>query len=363
MELFAVSPPGFEEVTLKELEQLNIKGTILPGGVKFYGDKKALYAANLHLRSASRILLRLGRFRAKHFGELVRKAAKCPWENFITPGIPVKVRATSRKSKLIHTKAIEERVLKAIRERVGFFPETAEFEDEGTSIIVRFERDVCTISINSSGAMLHKRGYRKNYTEAPIRENLAAALILLSQWDGKTPFIDPFCGSGTFPIEAALIAAGIPPGINREFAFMSWKDFDPRLWESLLEEAKEKISQPKVPIYGFDIDEIAVKTSTENAKNAKVDRFITFKRESLPRLELESAHIVTNPPYGVRLKQRELQRLYQQFGSWVKDSFKRFSVTFITPKRSLAEATGLAPEKLNSFSNSGIKTHIWHAER
>ncbi len=363
LELFAVSPPGFEGITLKELQELNLHGDILPGGVRFYGDMKTLYRTNLFLRSASRILLRISRFKAKHFGELVRKAAKCPWEMFITENIPIKIRVTSRKSKLIHTKAIEERILKAIKLRTGFIPEKTHIEDEGTSIIVRFEKDICTISINSSGAMLHKRGYRKNQTEAPIRENLAAALIMLSNWDKTTPFVDPFCGSGTFPIEAALLAANIPPGINRTFAFMKWKNFDPRLWEETLKEAKEKILRPDTPIYGFDISKKAIKTSIENAKAAGVDDYILFERASFPRVNLKKAHIVTNPPYGIRLRWKSIEKLYQQFGKWIRQNFKNFSVTFITPQERLAKATGLNPQKLNFFSNSGIKVYVWHSEK
>jgi len=281
MKLFAVSQPGIEEITFNELKELGIDGRVVPGGVEFEGNLQELYRTNLWLRSASRVLVRLCTFKAKHFAELVRKTKKCSWEEFLTPEIPIKLRATSKRSKLYHTGAIEERVLRAIKE-LGIDVKTAKYEDEGTSVIVRFENDICTISINSSGAHLHKRGYRVVETEAPLRENLAAAMILASGWKGEVPLIDPFCGSGTIPIEAALLATSTPPGRNREFAFMKWPNFDEKLWEELLKEANERKREVKVPILGFDIEEKAIKASLKNSRKAGVEKLVKFKNLSFP---------------------------------------------------------------------------------
>jgi len=361
MELFAVSQPGLEEVTYTELKELGIEGTVVPGGVEFEGDLREIYITNLWLRSANRVLLRLCRFKAKHFAELVRKASKCSWENYICEEIPVKVRVTSKRSKLYHTKAIEERILRAIRERLGFEPKRAKYEDEGTSVIVRFENDVCTISINTSGASLHKRGYRVCEVEAPLRENLAAAMVLISGWKGEVPLIDPFCGSGTIPIEGALIAANIPPGRNRRFAFMEWKEFDPELWEELLKEADEKRREVKVPILGYDIEPKAVECSEENAKRAEVSGFVQFKNLSFPEVEFERALIVTNPPYGVRLPVRQVEAIYSRLGDWAVRHFKEFELYFLLPSKKLAERTGLDVELLTYFSNGGITVGLYRA--
>ncbi|WP_457755306.1 THUMP domain-containing class I SAM-dependent RNA methyltransferase [Thermovibrio ammonificans] len=363
MKLFAVSQPGIEQVTADELQTLGLNSTTLPGGVEFEGGLRELYRANLWLRSASRVLVRLCTFRAKHFAELVRKASKCPWSHYITPELPIKVRATSRRSKLYHTKAIEERVLRAIKEAVGFEPKTTDYEDEGTSVIVRFENDICTISVNSSGALLHKRGYRVAETEAPLRENLAAAMVLLSGWRGEVPLVDPFCGSGTIPIEAALIAANIPPGFKREFAFMKWPNFDSSLWEEVKSEALSGVRPVNVPVLGFDIDPDAVSAAEKNARAAGVERFVTFKNFSFPELKFSEAFIVTNPPYGVRLTFVRASQVYRRLGEWVETNFKRYKLLFLAPGRRLARETGLPVEQVTHFSNGGITVGLWVAEK
>lgn len=361
MELFAVSQPGLEEVTERELKELGIEGRAVPGGVEFEGGLREVYLTNLWLRSANRVLLRLCRFRAKHFAELVRKASKCSWENYINEKIPVKVRATSKKSKLYHTKAIEERIFRAMSQRLGFEPKRAKYEDEGMSVIVRFENDVCTISINTSGTPLHKRGYRVCEVEAPLRENLAAAMVLISGWKGDVPLIDPFCGSGTIPIEGALIAANLPPGRNRKFAFMEWKDFDAELWKELLKEADNKRREVKVPILGFDIEPKAVECSERNSERAGVSEFVQFKNLSFPEVEFERVLIVTNPPYGVRLPARQVKTIYSRLGDWIVRQFKECELYFLSPSRKLVERTGLNAELLTYFSNGGITVGLYRA--
>ncbi len=359
MKLFAVSQPGIEEITAEELKELGIKGEVVPGGVEFEGDLEVLYRTNLWLRTASRILVRLCTFRAKHFAELVRKAQKCPWNNFITPDLPLKIRATSKKSKLYHSKAIEERIWRAITEAVGFEPQKARLEDEGTSVIVRFENDICTISINSSGAMLHKRGYRVKETEAPLRETLAAAMVLVSNWKGETPFIDPFCGSGTVPIEAAMIAANVPPGINRNFAFMKWKNFNEELWKSMKKEAVSQIKEVQVPIIGYDIDPDAIEAARKNSEAAGVSEFVRFENLSFPEVSFDTVTIVTNPPYGVRLPIKNVREIYRRFGDWIERHFKNYKVLFLSPNRKLAKLTGLNPELITFFSNGGITVGLY----
>jgi len=359
MELFAVSQPGLEGVTAEELKGLGIEGKVVPGGVEFEGNLREIYLTNLWLRSANRVLLRLCRFKAKHFAELVRKAAKCNWEDYITEKLPIKVRATSKRSKLYHTKAIEERVLRAIKERLGFEPKRAKYEDEGTSVIVRFENDVCTISVNTSGAPLHKRGYRVCEVEAPLRENLAAAMVLISGWRGEFPLIDPFCGSGTIPIEASLIAGNVPPGRNRKFAFMEWRNFDENLWRELLTEADGKRKEVSVPILGFDIDPQAVECSIKNSEKAGVSEFVQFKNLSFPEIYYEKAVIVTNPPYGVRLPERQIEAIYSRLSDWAARHFKEVEIYFLSPNRKLAKKVGEGAELLTYFSNGGITVGLY----
>ncbi|WP_456437796.1 THUMP domain-containing class I SAM-dependent RNA methyltransferase [Desulfurobacterium sp.] len=354
--LFAVSQPGIEEITLSELEDLGIEGKVVPGGALFKGGLRELYLSNLWLRTANRILVRVASFKVTTFSELVKKVSRYPWDIYFPFPQKVKVRVTCKKSKLYHSKAVAERVLKGIHHRLKHQLEEAKFEDEGTSIVVRIENDFCTVSVNSSGASLHKRGYRVVETEAPIRETLASAMILASGWDRKTPLIDPFCGSGTIPIEAALIGANIPPGFKRDFAFMKWKNFDEVLWNQLLAEAKDGITEfPQV--FGFDISKEAVDAAVKNAGAAGVK--ISFKVASFPEYGLPPlAYIVTNPPYGKRIKVNP-EEIYRDFGRWLKKVFSGFKVAFLSPSNRLASVTGIKCKRVTTFSNGGIRVNLY----
>jgi len=355
--LFAVSQPGIEEITLSELENIGIKGKAVPGGVEFKGGLKELYLSNLSLRTANRILLRVASFKVKTFAELVKRISKYPWDIYFPYPRKVKIRVTCRKSKLYHSDAVAERVLKGINNRLKHTIERAKFEDEGTSLVVKIEDDFCTISINSSGKPLYKRGYRVVETRAPLRENLAAAVILASGWDKKVSLVDPFCGSGTIPIEAAMIACNIPPGVKRDFAFMGWKNFDENLFSSIKSELESQIEFSHVPIYGFDISQKAIEASVENAKFFNFD--ITFKRASFPREGLpEIAYVVTNPPYGKRII-IDTFTVYRQFGEWVKKAFPAAKVAFLSPDKKLAQVTGLKCREILSFSNGGIRVSLY----
>ncbi|WP_456396760.1 THUMP domain-containing class I SAM-dependent RNA methyltransferase [Desulfurobacterium sp.] len=354
--LFAVSQPGIEKITLLELEDLGIKGKNVPGGVEFRGGLKELYLSNLWLRTANRILVRVASFKVTAFSELVKKVSRYPWDIYFPFSQKVRIRVTCRKSKLYHSKAVAERVLKGIHHRLKHKLEKAQFEDEGTSIIVRIDNDFCTISVSSSGISLHKRGYRVVETEAPLRETLASAMILASGWDRKTPLVDPFCGSGTISIEAALIGGNIPPGLNREFAFMKWKNFDESLWNQILEDARKNMKDfPEV--YGFDISERAIKAAIKNAKAAGVK--VSFKVASFPEDGVPPlVYVITNPPYGKRIKVNA-EKVYKKFGNWLKKSFSGYKVGFLAPYDRLASATGIKCKKILSFSNGGIRVNLY----
>src|SRR6185437_1808815 len=220
IELFAICAPGLERLAARELESLSLTPhDITPGGVSFRGDVEAVWRANLWLRTASRVVVRLGSFRARALGELERRARDLPWDTVLPARCAVRVRATAHKSRLYHTAAIAERVAASITARVPGATFAGAADAAHALVIVRVAHDTCLLSADSSGDLLHRRGYRFQTAKAPMRETLAAAMLLASEWDGRAPLVDPFCGSGTIPIEAALIARRIPPGARRRFAF------------------------------------------------------------------------------------------------------------------------------------------------
>ncbi|MBS1241551.1 MAG: methylase, partial [Gemmatimonadetes bacterium] len=264
LECFAVTAPGLEAVTAAELAALGLVPTGMEeGGVSFTADLSGLYLANLQLRTASRVLVRLATFEGRGFPELERHARKVPWQDFLGPGVRAAFRVTSKKSKLYHAGAIEERVAGTVGRSEG---QTGGVDQE---FVVRVFRDRFTISADSSGALLHQRGYRLATAKAPLRETLAAAMLLGAGWDPRTPLVDPFCGSGTIPIEAALLARRIPPGRHRSFAFMRWPGFDAASWQALLARADaESLPQASAPIVGADRDAGAIRASVANAERA-----------------------------------------------------------------------------------------------
>ncbi len=357
--MFAVSPPGLEGFTLRELEELGTQGKAETGGVEFKGSLELLYRSNLMLRTANRVLVRVATFRATSFRELVERVKRYPWEIYISSEVPLRLRVTSKASRLYHTGAIAERVLEGMKERLGFAPSTTNSEDEGEAIIVRVVRDRFTISVNSSGAMLYKRGYKKLVGKAPLRETFAAAMLMASGWDRKTPLIDPFCGSGTICTEAALFCTCTPPGILRGFAFERWKIHDQNLWHRIKEEAKGRISPCTAPILGFDISEKALELAEKNAASAGVAQYISLKRESFPKTGLETAYIVTNPPYGLRVFVPDVEKIYRKLGERTKRSFREATVCLLAPDKRLASATGIPLERLTSFSNGGIRVGLY----
>jgi len=341
---FAVAAPGLEAFTLRELEELGLlppkddglgrssqeeatgSHSLEAGGVTFKGSRADLYRANLHLRTASRILARLGHFfYATTFAELEKRSSNLPWERFLSPGQPVSLRVTCHKSKLYHSDGVARTVAAGMAMRLGK-PSPVSAPDDGSRqpaqlIIVRLAEDRCTISVDSSGTLLHKRGYRQALAKAPLRETLAAGLLMASGWDRHSPLLDPFCGSGTIPIEAALMAAGIPPGLHRGFAFMDWPDYDANLWQALLRQVPNE-GQPMALIQGSDRDEGAVRMAAANAERAGVAEWIELKPRAVSAIEppAGTGWVVTNPPYGERVSRgKDLRDLYAQFGNILRE--------------------------------------------
>lgn len=377
-ELFAVSEPGLEEFTAQELQGLGL----LPfarllstrpqrgaaderGGVEFVGDLRSIYRANLSLRTASRVLVRLGDFHAAAFSELRKKASRLAWERYLVPGQAVALRVTCHKSRLYHANAVAERVAGAIGDRLHQLPPLHKFDGKPDAdlpqlIVVRLVRDQCTISVDSSGALLHRRGYRLATAKAPLRETLAAGVIMAAGWDLDSPLLDPFCGSGTIPIEAALMARGIAPGRHRRFAFMDWPGFDPALWEAVLADCDQK-SLSRIPeIMASDRDAGAIQIAQANAERASVADCIEFSPRAVSSIEPRgTGWVVTNPPYGLRVSaKKDLRNLYAQFGKVLWVLCPGWHVAILCSDLRLLGNIGMSLDSSLSVVNGGVPVKL-----
>jgi putative N6-adenine-specific DNA methylase len=375
--LFAVCTPGLEPFAAQELHELGLmggdesgastqSGRYESGGIEFQGSLHDAYRANLHLRTASRVLVRLGQFYAAEFPELRRKAGRLLWENYLAPGRPIALRVTCQKSRLYHETAVAERVAGAIGDRLGKPSPVHKYqEDSGTDlpqlIVVRLVDNLCTTSIDSSGALLHRRGYRLATAKAPLRETLASAMVMASGWDKISPFLDPFCGSGTIPIEAALLAGRVPAGFRRRFAFMDWPHFDSNSWEELLADAAKAIVSDLPRIIGSDRDAGAVRAAQANAERAGVAGRIEFSGRAISDIDPPSGPgwVVTNPPYGVRVSQtKDLRNLYAQFGKVMRAKCPGWRITMVCDRVQLIRNTGLDFDQGLRTMNGGLKVRL-----
>lgn len=371
--IFISCAPGMEPILKNEIRGLGVEpapvedrkddknSTEEPGGVLLNGGLEDIYRCNLHLRTASRVSVRLGDFYAAAFSELRKKAARLSWEQYLTPGQTVSISVTCHRSKLYHSDAVAERVLGAINDHFSALAGKASPctpNKDGQLILVRLVNNQCTVSVDSSGDLLHKRGYHQETAKAPLRETLAAALLLAAGYDGSRPLIDPFCGSGTIPIEAALIARSIPPGIARDFAFMHWPNYDRTAWNELRQIARENILPPDQPIFGFDRDAGAITIATANASRAGQKDAITFIKQPISELKTmeRAGWIITNPPYGVRVRSnRDLRDLYARFGSILINSFAGWQIGILCNDPALTGNLGLPnPDSTWCLINGGI---------
>jgi putative N6-adenine-specific DNA methylase len=377
--LFAVTVPGLEPFTLSELLELGLPPASLDspppirderhdaGGVAFPGSLRDLYLANLHLRTASRILVRLGSYHARNFAELIRRTAELPWEKYLSPGTPVALRVTCRSSRLYHQRAIAERVARAIGDRLGRIPPLQRFDDEGTGslpqlVLVRMVEDLCTISVDSSGELLHRRGYRLATAKAPLRETLAAAMLLAAGWDAVSPLLDPFCGSGTIPIEAAGLARGNPPGSHRSFAFMNWPTFDTTLWNALRDSPPTPRGESPPRIFASDRDAGAIRAAKANAVRAGVADAVDFSCRAVSSIHPpgDPGWIVTNPPYGKRLSSNtDLRNLYAQMGKTFRTQCPGWKVAMLCDSARLVRNTGLKFDHGFSTTNGGLRVRLF----
>jgi len=375
--LFAVAAPGLEALCAAELRALGIAAAAEPGGVAWEGGMDDVYRANLWLRTASRVVVRAATFRARSFIELERHGKKVPWERWVARGRRVRIRVTSKKSKLYHEGAIAERLLNFIDDRVGGIGAAeavkgAEDEDVETGdeqlFVVRVVRDEFTVSADSSGALLHFRGYRQALARAPLRETLAAAMLLGAGWRGDTPLLDPMCGSGTIPTEAALIARSIAPGLAaagrepRRFAFTAWPGHAADEWARAVDVARGGIlpSSP-VPIAGSDRDAGAIEAARANAERAGVAGDVGFEVRPVSAIEPPPGPglIIANPPYGVRVGESDaLRSLYAAIGKTARAKAPGWTLGLLSADRKLEGQVGLPWDERFRTSNGGIPVRL-----
>ena len=358
---------GMEAVTKREIYDLGYEITrVEDGRITFEGDAEAICRANVFLRSAERVLLLVGRFKATTFEELFQGIKALPWEEYIPQDGKFWVKkASSIKSKLFSPSDIQSIAKKAMVERMKQVYKTDWFKEDGAEYPIRIFllKDEVTVALDTSGDSLHKRGYRLATSKAPITETLAAALIMLTPWRKDRILVDPFCGSGTFPIEAAMMAANIAPGMNREFTAESWTNIIPKqLWYDTVQEAEDLIDKDiTVDIQGYDLDGEVVKAARENARRAGVDHLIHFQQRDVAKMRHPKKYgfIITNPPYGERLEDKaDLPDLYTTIGEVYKN-LDAWSMYMITSYEDAERYVGRKADKNRKIYNGMIKTYFY----
>ena len=374
---FAVSAPGLAQFCAGELRALGIRPTAVDdAGVTFKADANTLLRANLWLRTASRVLVRLASFHAAAFHELERHAKRVPWERVVDGTRGVRLRVTCKKSKLIHSGAVAQRIGDAIAAATGsriVKGVVADEQDDASDgeaaqlIVVRLDHDECTISADSSGELLHRRGYRQATAKAPLRETLAAAVLMAAGWRGDTPLVDPMCGAGTIPIEGALLAREMAPGLTRDFACAHWPGVDAARVERVRDDARGR-ARPRasIEILGSDRDAGAIAAAIANAARAGVAADIEFEQRPISAFVVPAVPaglIATNPPYGVRVGDSEaLRNLYAQFGKVARVRAAGWTLAMLSADRRLEAQLQLPLIERARTTNGGIPVRILTAD-
>ena len=366
-ELIAPCHFGMESVLKREITDLGYDITeVADGRVTFFGDEEALCRANIFLRTAERILIKIGSFHAETFEELFQGTKNLPWEEYIPKDGKFWVaKAASVKSKLFSPSDIQSIMKKAMVERLKAQYEISWFPEDGENFPVRvfLMKDEVTVGLDSTGESLHKRGYRKLTAKAPIAENLAAALIELTPWNAGRILVDPFCGSGTFPIEAAMMAANMAPGMNREFLAEEWKNLIPKkCWYEAMDEANDLVKDDiSVDIQGYDIDGEIVRAARANAAAAGVDHLIHFQQRPVSQLSHPKKYgfLITNPPYGERIEDKKnLPELYKTIGERFA-ALDSWSAYIITAYEDTERYFGRKADKNRKIYNGMMKTYFY----
>jgi putative N6-adenine-specific DNA methylase len=365
--LFAVAAPGLEGVVADELRQLGDAGDVQPvgGGVELRGDLETIWRANLWLRAATRVLARLGEVRGRDFARLRRGLARLPWGLVADGPRRVAVSASTHQCRLYHTGALAENVAFAIRDALGKGAVADDDSDAPTlSVYVRGVGDVFTVSIDTSGELLHRRGWRTEAGEAPLRETLAAGLLALASWDPRTPLVDPCCGSGTIVLEAAALAAGRAPGAGRAFAFESWPGFDADRYGALHRGATTTAAPTLPPLVGYDTDAEVIAVARRNAERAGFAADVRLCAQPLAEATPPSGSgpglVLCNPPYGRRSGERgELARLYRSLLHVLRTRFSGWRLGVVTPDRTLPSHFRLQPAATFPLVNGGLRVALY----
>lgn len=362
LEIFLIATPGLEAPLCAEAIERGFSGArTVAGGVVCRGGWPEVWRANLELRGANKVLVRLGSFPAVHLAQLDKRARKFPWADYLRNDIPVKVEATSRKSRIYHAGAARQRIERAISETLG-----APISSDGSvRVLLRIEKDICTLSVDSSGEPLHKRGHKPAVAKAPMRETMAAMFLRECDFDGSEPVLDPMCGSGTFVIEAAEIALGLSPGRSRHFAFEDLTGFDRDIWQDMLAQVHPRETDLK--FHGSDRNAGAIEASITNAKQADVDQITRFQQRSVSDIkppEGRAGLVIVNPPYGARIgDEKRLRSLYGSLGKVLASRFKGWRVGIVTTTPGLARATRLPLQSPGPIvDHGGTKIRLYRTD-
>lgn len=370
---FAVVAPGLESLALAEAQALGLPATIEEGGggLAWRGDLRSILMANVGLRIATRVLVRVASFEARTFIELEKQARRIPWQRMVAPGGAVRFRVTCRKSRLYHSDAVAQRLADAVRRAVsgvtiarakGADEESAP-DDDAQLFVVRLLHDRCTVSADTSGALLHRRGWRQATAKAPLRETLAAALLAAAGWDGSGPLLDPLCGSGTIVIEGALIARGTPAGARRRFAVERWPGVPPTLGAWIRSELAGRGAVARLPhILGSDRDEGAIRAAESNAERAGVEGDVELAVRALSAVELPDSGrgwVVSNPPYGMRVGELDrVRNLWARLGQVLRERAIGWRVALLSPDPALERQLGVPVHVVAQTTNGGIPVRL-----
>lgn len=340
LEIFLAAVPGLEAALCDEAKARGFRNPkVVAGGVAISGNWRDVWRANLELRGASRVLARIGSFRALHLAQLDKRARQFPWRETLRADVPLRVEVTCRKSRIYHSGAAAQRIETALREELGATIDA----DANLCIKARIEDDLCIISIDTSGDTLHRRGHKEEVAKAPMRETMAALFLRQCGFTGHEPLVDPMCGSGTFVIEAAEMALGLNPGRSRQFAFEELATYDPGIWPKMRD--AKAVLQPAVKFHGSDRDAGAIRMSKANAERAGVSAVVEFRQMSISDLappEGPPGLVIVNPPYGARIGDKKpLFGLYGALGKVMRERFAGWRVGLVTSDGSLAKAAGL----------------------
>lgn len=361
-ELVAKTHFGLEEVLANELKQLGAQNTeILTRAVSFKGDNELMYKANLHCRAALRILKPIYKFKARNEIGLYKGVQKFDWSTLITVKDTLAIDSAVNSRFFNHSKyaalKTKDAIVDQFRDKTGIRP-SVELDDPTIRLNVHIAEDECTISLDSSGSSLHKRGYRLEANEAPLNEVLAAGMILLTGWEGKSNFIDPMCGSGTILIEAALFAHNIAPGIIRKkFGFLKWKDFDDDLWNRVFNNAVEQIKPCGYSLIGSDISSESIGYAKSNVRMAKLEEKVTLMRKDFNnQIPPEGGGLlIMNPPYGERLKEEDIDAFYKAIGDRLKKAYAGYDAWLISSNKDALKKLGLHPYKKITLKNGPLE--------